>query len=752
MNRNIDDIYALKGQNLSSTPYRNFNANIPHLTSWIEDILGQTEKELRYNTSHSNSSSSSFPTTDDLVIALKRYDAIFKELLHITESFIPDIVKLFSKVWANVLKLMTFMIKSYHRYVKHTENLQTETENLLTERQRTQASFNVKNEEYNLERTSLRATIRCQESELDILRNSQRLLESENTKLRTTIKEFLHSSESKESLSSFLSLESNSSIRIDDEKDSLLDYRSLNKLELIMDNIMTSVLKEHNRKNILFQDLLSFVSNFLEKKKRNSIIYPSTAISSPTATNSSNSSSNTASTFVLPSPTPTPTSSTISLPKVIEFDSANRLYTTSKIITTNNGKKDQLVFKPSTYASSPITTEKQVEKEYIIKNFFSYEMNRKNLVSVGIQVDSKEEHGLVLSIQNLKNISYSSVLLSNTLNKKNLSVNTSSILKSSGSVSIEEVSELGIAPLPPQRFIEEGSDFPYSIRKYMNTFPRIYRIPTIHWTNQTILLIYLDKLERLEDEFHTYIPLNSESCKLMDSNSLRYSTKSKKKNNLLRNNNNTSFTNKTNHNINSNIKIYEDDTTSEIFNKYNPILPLTLNSIHSNDELSIHLVNYFLRVTGLQSVADVQLVRLMKACEAHHTESLRVQLFSSQLGLMNKEKKPTFDSRDTIFILQVLKCLRLQGELKSDYDDIAIHKSIKKQVQNPILEPIIRPEITRVAAIHTIKKIFSNWLPDEGDEYCVKVKAMICHSDQGARYVVSIFPFLFVFFILIFFK
>lgn len=121
--------------------FRNYNSNAPILQSWIEDLIRLNDDSLPAN---------QIPTTETLVQAFQRYDIVFKELLRQNMLFSEHLTKLFANVWAGVLNLMTYMIKSYHRYVKHTSHLQSQAQELLTERQRGEAAKKVQREEFEL--------------------------------------------------------------------------------------------------------------------------------------------------------------------------------------------------------------------------------------------------------------------------------------------------------------------------------------------------------------------------------------------------------------------------------------------------------------------------------------------------------------------------------------------------------------------------------------------------------------------------
>lgn len=131
----------MKSRNEGSTIFHAFSSNLPHLQSWIDELIVLTEQSLPTN--HS-------PTADLLVQSLQRYDAVFKELLRQCSIFSDPITKMFSKLWTGVLTLMKYMIKSYHRYVRQTSHLQDQAQNLLNERQRDQAANKVTKEEFEL--------------------------------------------------------------------------------------------------------------------------------------------------------------------------------------------------------------------------------------------------------------------------------------------------------------------------------------------------------------------------------------------------------------------------------------------------------------------------------------------------------------------------------------------------------------------------------------------------------------------------
>jgi len=121
--------------------FRSHAANIPLLNSWVDELLTLTEKAALETQT---------PTTDQLVQSLKRYDAIIRELLRQTSIFSQPVTRMLAKTWSGVVRLLDYMIKSYHRYVKRRNQLQEQAEELIRERGSLMASVKIKAEEFEL--------------------------------------------------------------------------------------------------------------------------------------------------------------------------------------------------------------------------------------------------------------------------------------------------------------------------------------------------------------------------------------------------------------------------------------------------------------------------------------------------------------------------------------------------------------------------------------------------------------------------
>jgi hypothetical protein len=141
--------------------------------------------------------------------------------------------------------------------------------------------------------------------------------------------------------------------------------------------------------------------------------------------------------------------------------------------------------------------------------------------------------------------------------------------------------------------------------------------------------------------------------------------------------------------------------------------------------MPVHMYNYFKQTLGLALAADIQVAQLLKACESHIRKQPRVALFASQVGLFDKDELPPMDVRDTDFVLHVLGVLMKMGEICAMPDKKKVHTKLGES---------LRPDVTRAGALQTVHEIFEKWLPDGGEDYLMKVRAMP-HSDKGSRFV-----------------
>lgn len=111
-----------------------------------------------------------------------------------------------------------------------------------------------------------------------------------------------------------------------------------------------------------------------------------------------------------------------------------------------------------------------IHSSFLGSNGFGSSKGNMDNVDSAVQVDEKDLHGLILSFEENEKV---------------------------------DVFTLGVAPLAPLNFTFPGLEFPFQIRRCMSSFPVVLRIPPVAWTCQTILSIYLDKLEADKENTQT---------------------------------------------------------------------------------------------------------------------------------------------------------------------------------------------------------------------------------------------------------
>ena len=118
--------------------YHSHASNVPHINSWIDELVSLTEKGLPQR---------KFPTTQNLVDALQRYDAVYRELLRQTSIFSEPVTKQLAKVWAGSLDCWTGDIVKHISIQEQAEALQKNTAMVASK---------VREDEFDLERPTSR--------------------------------------------------------------------------------------------------------------------------------------------------------------------------------------------------------------------------------------------------------------------------------------------------------------------------------------------------------------------------------------------------------------------------------------------------------------------------------------------------------------------------------------------------------------------------------------------------------------------
>jgi hypothetical protein len=242
--------------------HHSFSVNLPHLSSWIEDLLRVTDQHVPVN---------AVPSTEHLVHALQRYDSCFRELLKQTAIFSDDVARLYSKLWVGVVRLLDTMIKIYHRYVKQTTKTQEHAQKLINERQAHLAAEKVHKEEIELERAALKAKIRNLEGEIKSLGLSNRSLKRENKTLRDIIDVYIEAKGDSDGLGDDSGLNDSQKRDADEDDDrnatqakeyidaGRMQLKAITAMDIEMNDLMSNVLKEEDRQLFLLSQFSSLI-------------------------------------------------------------------------------------------------------------------------------------------------------------------------------------------------------------------------------------------------------------------------------------------------------------------------------------------------------------------------------------------------------------------------------------------------------------------------------------------------------------
>lgn len=139
---------------------------------------------------------------------------------------------------------------------------------------------------------------------------------------------------------------------------------------------------------------------------------------------------------------------------------------------------------------------------------------------------------------------------------------------------------------------------------------------------------------------------------------------------------------------------------------------------------------YYRKVYGIDSIADLQVSQFIAACEVYLNTLPRVDLFASQIGLFDKDLPPSMDSRDTDFILLVLREIQTINEQVA----LEVEKDSKKPGSRGKKRGVLS-DILRSSAITVANKIFDRLNPGAVQhDFVIKLKSMQ-GSDKLNRYI-----------------
>ncbi len=365
--------------------YHSHASNVPHINSWIDELVSLTERGLPQR---------KFPTTQNLVDALQRYDAVYRELLRQTSIFSEPVTKQLAKVWAGSLKLLDFMVKSYHRYVKHTSSIQEQAEALLADKNNAMIASKVREDEFDLEKTYLKAKIRNLEAEIDAMAATNREGQREIKKLRHILNNYVNSDGMNFPVWDITNEDAennpHSTTALMLSKEGAGDVarrrlREINRLDIEMNEVLRNSMKEGTRQEMIMGDIVELL-------EKNQEVFG-------------------------------------------EGSTAHEM--------------GQKIWLPGT----TITTK---------------------TVEYGVQVDEKEEFGVVSDLIELEEVA--------------------------ADETAETAPSVVIIPKVP------GAEIPFQLRAKMSTYPTVLRIPPAAWVCQSIMAIYMDKVEKDKEQLIRGLP------------------------------------------------------------------------------------------------------------------------------------------------------------------------------------------------------------------------------------------------------
>lgn len=230
-------------------------------------------------------------------------------------------------------------------------------------------------------------------------------------------------------------------------------------------------------------------------------------------------------------------------------------------------------------------------------------------------------------------------------------------------------------PIKPEAIVQKGLNIPFSLRLKMKKFPEVMRIPSLDWLNQMIMALYMEKLA----------------------------------------------------------------VDSKLLNNQNPTTAVTSSALAVSPSskpiklpLPAFLYQYCVKQYGITAISDIQIVQIIKACEFHKS-SKRVQLFSRQLGVADKEAFPELDIRDTDFILSLVK--RLRAQLPSSSQEESRKSGLQVYYAHQPVESLGLPnEMERELALSMAKPLFGEWMQGGVEDFTRRTQSLPV-SPRGPRYI-----------------
>lgn len=378
----------------------------------------------------SSSNNKDAPSTESFVESIQRYNAVFMELIRQTNIFSETLSKLYAKTWNGSMTLLDNMIKTYHKYVRSNMTSKSMASRQLKDKAKDDVAMKNKEEDYILERTVLRARIRGLEAEIDSMRITGSTQQNEVKYLRIIVDEYIRSGDANGRASATF-----------DSSDTNSTKNTNN-----MSNGNKGINGNNSEKSSEEKVFLSVGfgrKDTIEIGRQNLRVLTG-----------------------------------------IESDMSNVLCALSKeedrqtLILEDIKKlidKNQAVFSSSNPPPSHVKGVLSLENSH--SNYGK--KTKEKSIDIGIQVDEKDSHGAINNNEDMKNNN-------NIENDDTISDDEDDVIILPPSISEIEKE--------PSLLHINGLHIPYKLRKLMHHFPKILRIPTLEWLNQTIMAIYVFKI------------------------------------------------------------------------------------------------------------------------------------------------------------------------------------------------------------------------------------------------------------------
>jgi hypothetical protein len=440
----------------------------PPPKSWLDDLIAQTRK----------SSQIELIMTENFVSSLEKYNSIFIELFLQTKLFNEPVTILLSKAWQGTMHLMDNVIKSYQKYTRDASETLKQVQDKLREKAKEDCGLRIKDENLALNGTLLRAQIRGLEAEAESMRISQNSYINEIHYLRIVVDEYLRSAEVEHPMSRQYSAKSRSSnlgkqngtekaknaeIIVDENIGSKKrienvpqahnsnltssmtevgrqNLKVLRETEEAMGEVMSSIWKEEDRQRVLLQDLDKL---FKQQSHSHSQLDSNNHDSTSNRTNNS--------------------SSHKYDPSISTIDS---IYSSSN--SRKHGATTKLTNIGPDFSGPTVESKKQTIKLRVFRD-------------ASVQVDERDSYGAVDEAFYPRSFSGP---------------------KSDG----RDLDPKFLPPAfsyieqEPSLLAESGWNVPYKLRELMTYFPKILRIPPVDRVLQTIMAIYIRKIESDEKQ------------------------------------------------------------------------------------------------------------------------------------------------------------------------------------------------------------------------------------------------------------